>query len=127
MSKSKRCGECRFRGDGFDLVGCDYATITGKTRHAQPPEKCTYFVPGPRMSKAEYRKMREQVMKRKRAPGAGAKEKHDWDKARELYEKGKNDGEIARALGVRPQVVCAWRVRNQLKANTTKGGRRKKQ
>lgn len=128
MSKDKkRCHECMYRGDGYDLVGCDYATITGHVRGAIPPEECTHFQKGDRMRRAEYLLLKNVLSEnQRRAPCAGKEEKYDWSIAEQLYKEGKNDGEISREMGVRPQLVCAWRKRNGLQPNTTEGGRRKK-
>lgn len=126
MSESKlKCGKCIFRGKAYDVVGCDYATITGKTRKAQPAEKCTFFIAGARMEPEEYRNLHgEEIKPRKRLPGGGAKPKYDWEWAKELYDRGLNDGEIGRVMGIRPQTISLWRGRNRLPANTTPGGRR---
>lgn len=130
MSKNKkRCHECMFRGDGNDLVGCDYATITGHVRGAIPPEECTHFRKGERMTKAEYKLLQDALMgrteKKQRAPGGGRDEKYDWSVAEKMHAEGKNDGDIARVMGVRRTLVLAWRKRNGLKANTTMGGQKK--
>ena len=43
--------------------------------------------------------------------------KIDWSLAPELYREGKNDAEIAFALGCTPPAVSKWRKRNGLKSN----------
>lgn len=48
MKKKDRCGQCMFRARKEDVFRCDYASIMGKTRKAQPPERCTYFRAGER-------------------------------------------------------------------------------
>ena len=130
MSKNKqRCHECIFRGDGFTCVGCDYATITGHVRGAVPAEKCTHFRKGARMTQAEYRLLQDvlrEKQKRKRNPGAGAKQKYDWELARKMYDTGCNDGEIARALGCVSSTVRTWRIQNNLPAHATVGGIQKR-
>ena len=124
-----KCKQCIFRGDSYDLVGCDYATITGHVRGAIPPEECTHFRKGERITKAEYRLLKAALAsapekkRKKRAPGAGKKEKYDWSIARKLYDGGKNDGEIGREMGINPRSVKSWRNRNDLPANTETGGR----
>lgn len=119
------CGTCMFRTEGYALHKCDYAAITGKTRMAEPPENCTHYKKGPKIEAGMYKVLQEaEDAGRKRAPGAGAKPKHDWDLALRLYKKGYNDGEISRVMGLRPQAVQAWRKRKKLPANTVSGGRR---
>ena len=119
------CKKCVFRTEYYAAHLCDYASITGRTRKAEPPEQCTHFKEGTRIEKPEYRMLEKlgEVIK-KRAPGGGAKPKHDWEMAETLYKKGYNDGEISRVMGLRPQAVQAWRKRNDLPANTVSGGRR---
>ena len=63
--------------------------------------------------------------KRKRKSGSGAKPKYDWEKARQLYDQGWNDGQISREIGCTPHTVCGWRQKEGLPANTVVGGRRK--
>ena len=106
------------------MEGCDYATITGRTRKAQPPEECTYFVKGGRIEPAKYDPVLIAQRKNKNRKKAGVKPKHDWEYGKSLYERGFNDGEIARKMNITPQVVCQWRQRNDLPANTNSGGRR---
>lgn len=123
------CKKCMFRAYPWYPYQCEYAGITGRTRKAQEPEKCTYFKEGKRMEKQEYRLMEElrklKQTGRKRAPGAGPKEKYDWAFAMQLHRLHMNDGQIGRALGCSPMTVRDWRKRNNLPANTTAGGRRK--
>ena len=115
-----------FRGKSYDVVGCDYATITGHVRGAIPAEQCTHYRKGNRIEPEEYQRMQNILTEpRKRAPGAGAKEKHDWKIAEIMYRQGMNDGQISRKMGVRPQSVRSWRKRNNLPANTKSGGKRK--
>lgn len=53
----------------------------------------------------------------------------DQRQARQLYDQGMNDHEIAEKLGVSPKGVYHWRYRNRLPANTGAGyhKRRKKE
>ena len=60
-------------------------------------------------------------MPRRQQRTPGPKPKYDWEEARRLYGQGANDGQIGRALGCRPQLVCAWRRRWGLPANSMVG------
>lgn len=132
MAKNEpKCHKCVFRAESCKH-GCDFAYLMfPATRKGQPPEECTYFVKGKRLeSQEEARRLfgtggtGSRPRKTKRS-GAGAKEKHDWKRARKLYDLGWNDGQIGRALGCSPHTVCTWRKREALPANTGVGGRRK--
>lgn len=50
----------------------------------------------------------------------------DTVRARELYDAGKNDAEIAAELGTKHGTIYAWRKRNGLKANATSAFQQKK-
>ena len=149
---ARKCERCRFRAKPTDGYGCNYCVITRHTRLAVPAGRCRCFWEGPRIEpgsaealavRAEVERRRSQggvtaggyrfdweaVRKPRRAPaprkGAGPKPKYDWDAARAMYDRGANDGQISRALGCRPQLVCAWRRREGLPARDVAGGRRK--
>ena len=67
--------------------------------------------------------------KPKRAPDKPDARKNgriDPARARELYDAGKNDVEIAAELGINHNTVYAWRKRNGLKANAAPAFQRKK-
>lgn len=51
--------------------------------------------------------------------------KLDEERARELYDEGKNDHEIGRTLGFSDSTIWAWRKRRGLEANASHGGRPK--
>lgn len=124
--KEARCGKCVFRAKPLAQNTCDYFAITGHTRKAVPPEKCRHFREGERIEPERKGIVIDQsppLDARKRAPGGGAKPKYDWAKARKLYEKGLNDGEIGRAIGCGCHAVFSWRKKNNLPANTAPGGR----
>lgn len=126
-----RCHECMFRADPLKLWGCNYEGVTGHTRMAQPPEKCTYFRKGERLQDRHTgtEALRPDRVRRdnaKRLPPP-VEPKYDWEKAQELYALGKNDGEIARVLECPPNSVRSWRRRNNLPANAKAGGKRGRQ
>ena len=128
MSKKPNCKKCIFRAKSYDPHRCNFLFVTGHTRKAEPPETCKDFREGARMEQREYLLLQEGLQekaKRQRAPGAGKKEKFDWSIARRLYDEGKNDGEIGKAMGINPRSVKSWRNRNDLPANTGTGGRQK--
>ena len=148
---ARKCERCRFRAKPTDGYGCNYCVITRRTRLAVPAERCRCFWAGARLEpgseeamavRAEVERRRSQggvtaggyrfdweaVRKPQQATGprkgAGPKPKYDWEAARAMYGRGANDGEISRALGCRPQVVCGWRRREGLPARCAVGGRR---
>ena len=115
MAKKKgKCGKCMFRAGEYEPFACDHVYLTGRTRKAQDPEKCTYFRKGPRLQKPV-----ESV------PLIGSttrrQSKFDWKKSRELYDAGKNDQEIADVLGCSSNSVFSWRKENGLPANAARG------
>ena len=119
MAQSK-CGKCVYRAEEHLSYRCNFAYLTGKTRLAEPPEKCTHFQEGPRLETPE--DAGRYIQARKRRPGGGAKVKYDWEKGRELYDQKKNDREISREMGVSVGAVKAWRKREGLPANVKAGG-----
>jgi len=48
--------------------------------------------------------------------------KIDYSHAKELYDQGLNDGQIARILKCNSQTVYTWRKKNNLKAHFAFGG-----
>ena len=121
------CKTCIFRAKENSLHRCDYASVTGHTRKAQDPEKCTYYRKGKRIEQGEYRLLEEvlNAPKQKRAKGAGKKPVYDWEKAMKLYRQGKNDGQISRVLGCGPSAVYGWRKQRKLPANAKAGRNRR--
>ena len=114
----ERCKECVFRGTPGKNM-CDYAWLTGKTRKAQPAEKCTYFIRGPRLAtKEQAEKFLEGLHKKTDTEKKrGGPVKYDWEKAEAMYAAGASDGEIARELGASSTAVFQWRKRMKLPAN----------
>lgn len=55
----------------------------------------------------------------------GKPAKYDWEKGRKLYDEGKGDGEIAKALGCSNKTVRNWRKRRALPARLAPGGQKK--
>lgn len=137
--------DCKYRAekDGLRDGCCDYMLRTGKSRLRQIAERegvdsrklvkdkklskklegknCLFFVPregavfrarpGVR-DPAPYHYEEKNLSKMSPMPV-----KMDRQKARELYEQGKIDREIAAATGVSPRTVTAWRRRHGLPPN----------
>lgn len=130
--KRAKCDTCAFRAEEHRIFRCNYVYLTGHTRMAEPPEKCTYFRKGKRLeSPKETERFLASGAKfagtRTRRPGAGAKAKYDWSIAWTLYGQGKNDGEISRVMGVASNTVTSWRRREGLPANAAAGGRKREE
>ena len=119
----ERCDKCVFRMEPGKLWKCNYEGVTGHTRKAQPADKCTFFIEGPRIEDRHKLTDRLRTMDEKR-PKGGAKQKYDWTIAEKLYAKRANDGEISRAVGCPVHTVLSWRKRNNLPANTEPGGQK---
>lgn len=127
----RKCGECIYRAHKYAPYSCNYATITGKTRKAVPPEKCRKFKAGERMEERDdivisedssrkpaqkpvtIRKPKAQKRKRSAPP--------DWELGMRLWKAGMNDREIGENLGVCASAVLQWRQRNGLPANASQG------
>lgn len=97
-----RCKDCFYRARESSVHLCDYASMTGHTRKAQPPEKCTYY---------------QKECRPREAGKAAGRQQHDWAGAMALWKAGKTDPEIAKAIGVGRQSVRNWRMRNSLSSN----------
>jgi len=118
--KKDRCEECVYRGYNMSQNRCDFALLTGRTRKAQPPEKCSYFIPGPRLVSTHVTLPGEEAAYVK-ATGLRPRTKYDWDAVMCLYRKGMNDGEISRETGIPKRTVHGWRYRNHLPSNAGTG------
>ena len=105
MTEEERCRhpDCIYRATRTNEKGsykggnCNYLTMTGRSRIKGEPGRlslpcfCTEYVPSGQPPQ---------------------KQKADWkDKALDLYNAGATDREIAEALGVKRDSVCAWRHR----------------
>lgn len=94
------CSELNMNGD----PSCDYMRNHGHRRPCPPGVKCTV----------------KSGIVRKKSRGT---KPYTWDtaRARELYDQGMNDCEIARAIGTNAPNVRGWRKRSELKANAMSG------
>lgn len=110
-----KCRSCVFRSKEHSAWKCDHLHFTGRTRLAQLPSECTYYINGPRLERTD--DMPAILKNGKR----GRQSKFDWHKGRELYDAGKTDREIAAALGCSQNGVWDWRKRNGLPANGERG------
>lgn len=116
VSVRVRCGSCTYRAN--DNTSCDYFFITGHTRMAQPPEKCTFYKRGERC----------ETPKEPQAPASlRANRVYDLDRAKRMWKAGATDREIAKAIGCSRGHVTCWRRNNGLRVNRErarkKGGR----
>ena len=88
----KYCEDCRFYSPHTKT--CDHLLVTDKCRGCDPGKGC---------------KAKEPLIKQN-----GKRIKWDTVKARELYDQGKRDTEIAQEVGVTPSTVAWWRHRHDL-------------
>ena len=102
---------------------CNYASLMGHTRRAQPPEQCTYFREGKRMETPEEAKA--MLDKQTRKAARKVRDKTDWGRGLELYHQGLIDKEIAKELKVVSSTICGWRKRNGLSPNAGPWGKRR--
>lgn len=105
QSKKDKCRSCCYRTRPGLMYKCDYASMTGHTRLAVPPNKCKHYKPE---GDVPVRKTRARP---------------DWKAAMVFYEQGMNDAEIAGRLGCSHFTVQSWRHRNKLHANCGRGKR----
>lgn len=117
--------DCKFHTDGSWQYGCNYADVTGRTKVGQSAllgekyniKDCKFYECGNRLIRdVNTGKVVELHESR-------IKIKIDIDRARQLYDEGKNDKEIADELKCDRQAIGAWRRRSGLEANA-KGGRK---
>lgn len=120
MEKKEKCDQCVFRSR-FPAYKCNFASLMGHTRKAVSPEECTHFIAGKRLETPEEAKALREMLEKKAA--RKERKKPDWGRGLELYQQGKNDGEIAVELGVSVGAVCGWRRRNGLPANAGARGK----
>ena len=106
-----RCGSCVYRSKS-QLYRCDYSSITGCTRKAQPPEKCTFYKRGNRRETPK--KPQGLAAPRKML---AANRVYDLDRAMQLWTAGATDREIAEAIGSSRKHVAGWRKNNRLRVN----------
>ena len=121
-SKEIRCPACRYRAAPTAGYLCEYAGITGHTRGAVPPEKCKHFEPGKAiapMNRAGWNGEAKPTVQDRTARKRGHP-RYDWEKGRELYDRGYNDDRIAEELGCSPRTVEEWRRRHHLPAWSVK-------
>ena len=127
----RKCGKCIYRAHKYAPYSCDYATITGKTRKAVPPEKCRKFKAGERMEERDDIVISEDSSRKPaqkpvtvRTPKAQKRKRSgppDWELGMRLWKAGMNDREIGENLGVCASAVLQWRRRNGLPANASQG------
>ena len=120
--------QCRYhsgRTDG-NVPSCNYFFITGTTKtslgEASITRKCGLFKPGANqrlrpqpivLPKSPPQKKPKTEDRRRRTGG----KKYDWGQFRALWEEGKADTEIARAVGCYPETVRRWRRSEGLAPN----------
>ena len=99
---------------------CNYFFITGITKHSQGVtdwQECRLFDAGQRERAPIQRPVEGKPVQR---PFVS---RFDWDKARELYEQGKTDMDIAVTIGCSDTTVREWRKREKLDPNFKRGER----
>ena len=122
---------CRFHSGRVDgnVPSCNYFFITGETKTSRGEDditrKCGLYKPGtnprPRMrpvvlpgSRPQKKEPKPRGEDRRRLR---AGKKYDWAQFRALWEEGKADTEIARAVGCHPDTVQKWRHSEGLAPN----------
>lgn len=121
-----KCDGCVFHAGAGAANRCDYAALTGWTRKAEPPERCTHRIEGKRLeTREEANRLLDSQAKtpKKKEPAKATKEirRIDWELGRKLYDEKQSDAEIAEALGCTSSAVTGWRKRRGLPPNHTKG------
>lgn len=119
VTKKIRCGGCIYRAAETSGYLCDYAAITGHTRMAVPITECRHFQAGSpiaQMNRVGWNGEVKPILQDRKARKRG-RPRYDWGIARELYEQGLNDHQIAARLGCRHGAVFEWRKREGLEAN----------
>lgn len=118
MKHCKRVN-CIYRAPKGAPNGCDYITVTGKSRiKGVPPERqdpayCTHYVPSrhkghPAFSDSPSRPIKDELRKFDRCV-------FDWDLALKMEQENASRREIALALGCTVDAVAAWRKRRKRK------------
>lgn len=119
--------KCRYHAGRVDgnVPSCNYFFITGRTKTSQGEADITRKCGLYRTGKSE-RRVQPIVVSAKRPPKKEPKpksedlrrrtggKKYDWGQFRALWEEGKPDTEIARAVGCYPDTVSRWRHREGL-------------
>jgi len=112
--------KCRYHAGRVDgnVPSCNYFFITGETKtsrgEADITRKCGLYKPGtalraqpqPVVLQGSSPRKKPKTEDRRRIH---AGRKYDWAQFRALWEEGKNDREIARAIGCNPDTVQKWR------------------
>ena len=126
MGKAK-CDRCVYQAQpGADYL-CNYFGITGHTRLAVPPEKCRHFREGERIERPRRRtELPERPAVKQRNAGR-SHPRYDWERGKDLYERGLTDGEIAKELGCDTNTVHRWRRKLGLPANAGPRGKHVRQ
>lgn len=125
------CKGCMF----FTGDMCNYLGIVGRRRPSPPGARCTVKVPGRRLkvlpagvmpgAPLVLKKNNDGKVDPQRAPML-ARLYYD-PRTEKLYNQGRNDGEISRAMGVGIKVVVRWRQLTGRKANAGAGHPRKRE
>ena len=122
--KKARCSKCVYRAEPTKLWKCNYEGVTRHTRKAQPAEECTYFKEGERLPdkhRGTEALRLDRIVRGNQPVQKKGCAKFDWAKGRELYEQGKTDREIGKAIGCGKNTVNSWRRRNHLPPNMKQG------
>lgn len=98
VSNMKNCRGCIYRGYAGSIPICQYILFTHRCRPCPAGDGCTVKT----TTKGEF----------------DMKKAWDETRARQLYEEGKSDLDIADMVGASVGAITAWRHRNRLKIKT---------
>ena len=108
----KGCGH--YRG-GNGTYCCEYLLDVGHRRPCPPGEGCTEHTKHPEAPKRQYVNPMAPARKPGHQPGAPSpNRKIEPEKAREMFDAGKTDAEIAAAFGASEVTARRWRTENGL-------------
>lgn len=104
MSNKDYCRGCVYRTYAGAEPICGYILVERRRRPCPPGEGCTVKVVG-----GNNKKMKRRTW--------------DENRARQLYEEGKSDVDIADMVGATAGEIAAWRSRNRLTSQNPPGRR----
>lgn len=104
MSNKDYCRGCVYRTYAGAEPICGYILVERRRRPCPPGEGCTVKVVG-----GNNKKMKRRTW--------------DENRARQLYEEGKSDVDIADMVGATAGAIAAWRSRNRLTSQNPPGRR----
>lgn len=135
----KKCWKCKWAitGKGEEGTECNYSATHERTRTIQAYEACgvkqatketdrmlsgytcAFFEQGSRVYKQVDSVILPKSIAHATPKQARRRTEYDWSKGLRMYKAGKNDRQIADALGCSDTTVCTWRAREGLPAIPT--------